>query len=188
MELIKNIVKQFYPLIIMLGCVSFAIWMFFSTGLRGKDNVFEGAGEVFSPVLDTGNLKNEGLSYVEGAVSDYVPVMTYTGGTQNAGSYIAMKSLFDVTMEDGSVVNGSEESGFTIYLTDIQNQAGDSVLMFLNADDIASMEEILVPFVYEKEQDILCCFQGGIYTVYVKICGTNGGEHTYVFQLPVEHS
>ncbi|MBQ8519467.1 MAG: hypothetical protein IJ455_07710 [Agathobacter sp.] len=188
MELIKNIVKQFYPLVIMLSCVSFVIWMFFSDGLRGKKSVFEGAGEIFAPAFDTGVVKNNALSYVGDSVSGYVPVIAYTGGTQTAGTYITLKSMFDVILEDGTIVKGSTEDGFAIYLMDIKNTADNSVLLFWTAEDIAEMEEIPAAFVYEKEQDILYCFKSGIYTVYVKIYGTDGGEETYVFSLPVEIS
>lgn len=188
MELIKNVVKQFYLLIIMLGLVSFVTWMFFSNGLHGKESVFEGAGEVFTPVIDTGEIKNEGMDYVGEVISDYVPVITYTGGVQTEGSFVIFKNMFDVTLEEGSIVSGDAEDGFAIYLLDIKNSAGESAMLLLSEEEIAVMEEIPAPFVYEKEQDILCCFNSGIYTVYVKIYGTNGGEDTYVFKLPVETS
>ena len=188
MEIIKSMLKHYYSLLLLLAFFSFVIWMFFSEGLHGKENVFWATGEVVAPLLHGGEMKSDGIAYMENNVSGYVPVITYTGGIQEVGKYISIKSLLDVTLEDGTTVNGSVEDGFTIYLEDIKNSAGNSTLMYLTAEDIANMEEIPASFVYEKEEDILHCFASGIYTVYLKIYGSNGGVESYVFQMPVEPS
>lgn len=186
MEMIKDIVRQFYPLLILTSCVLFVMGVFFSAPIYSGEGVFEGAGELFSPVADTGEIKSEGISYIEGSVSGYMPVIRYASGVQKTGSYIVFKDMFIVQKEDGSVVSGSEEDGFAIYLLDIKNHAGKSVLLTLSAEEIEALEEIPAPFVYEEEQDILCCFLSGVYTVQIKVYGAHGGQEIYEFQLPVE--
>ena len=186
MELIKDIVKQFYPLLIMLGCISFVLWIFFSAEVFGGEGVFLGTGNVFSPMLETDELKNDGLDYVGSFASGYVPVVKYMGGAQVVGTSMSFKDMFSVKNASGNFVSGSTEDDFAIYLLDIKGQAGNSVLTRLSSEFIGQMQEIPSPFVYDREQGILYFYGSGIYTVQVKIYGNSGSQSTYEFQLPVE--
>ena len=186
METIKDIVKQFYPVLIMVGSVLFVINVFFPSSEH--ENVFAEAGELFVPMISDVEIKSDGLYYIDSFVSSYVPVVIYKAGAQMEGSCISWKTQFQVTKEDGSTVRGDAEDGFAIRLLDIKNQNGESVLMRMSADEIAGIEEIPAPFVYEENQDILYCFFSGVYTVSMKVYTENGGQETYEFQLPVESS
>ena len=186
MEMIKNLIKEFYLLLIVLACVLFVVGTFFLHSMFGKNTVFQSVGGVLNPVIDSGVVKTDGIAYVEDIVSDYMPEIKYVGGIQSDGSYIYFKEQFTVKLEDGTVVSGNEEDGFAICLLDIKNQLGQSVFLTLTADEIADMTEIPASFVYDKEGDILCCFQDGIYTIYLKIYGANGGQEIFEFQFPVE--
>ena len=187
MEMIKDIVKQLYPLIIMLICVLFVTGVFFSETFLEKKGVFQGSGRLFEPVLEE-KIKNDGLHYLDVVVSTYVPVVKYVASAQTTGSSIRFKEQFEVTKEDGSVVKGSVEDEFAIYLLDIKNMAGESVLLRMTEDEIAREEEIPASFVYEAEEDILYCFENGIYTASIKVYGANGGQKTYEFMLPVDRN
>ena len=85
-------------------------------------------------------------------------------------------------------MNGSVEEDFAIYLMDIRNMDGNSVLEVLSSAEIEDMEEIPATFIYDREQDILHIFGSGIYVVYVKVYGSSGGQVVYEFKLPVEAS
>ena len=186
MEMIKDIVKQFYPLMIAVSCVLFVIWIFFPANSYNRAGVFESGGKLFQPVVNTREIKSEGIDFIKDTVSGFVPVAKYTGGVKTIGEFLVFKEQLQVMKADGSWVNGSLEDEFSIYLLDIRNKSGNSVMVTRRADEIAGMEEIPAPFVYEKEQDMLCCFGNGIYTVTVKIYGANGGMAIYEFHLPVE--
>lgn len=188
MELIKDIVRQFYPLLIMLSCITFVLWIFFSSDIFGGDGVLEGGGKVYAPMMGTDQLKNDGLSYVGGASSGYVPVVKYSAGAQNVGEEAVFKDLFSVKKENGSFVNGSTEDGFALYLMDIRTASGNSVLATLTAEEIENLEEVTTAFIYDRENDILYFHGSGTYIVYIKVYGSSGGQKTYEFKLPVEAS
>lgn len=186
--MIKDIIKQFYSLMIMLSCVMFAVWVFFSSEMKAGNDVFKAGGSLFEFAMDTGAVRNDGVSFIQDEVSSYVPLVRYAGGVRITGEILDFKELLQVRKEDGRWVSGSIEDDFTIYLMDIRNQSGKSAMAVLSAEEIAGMEHISTAFAYAKEEDILCCFGNGIYTVIVKIYGANGSMAVYEFLLPVEVS
>ena len=188
MEMIKDIIKHFYSLMIAVSCVMFVVWVFFSSGMKEGKGVFEAGGRLFELSMDTGAVRNDGVSFIQDEVSSYIPLVRYAGGTRTVGEILVFKELLQVRKEDGSWVSGSIEDDFTIYLMDIRNQRGKSAMAVLSAEEIAGMEHISTAFAYAKEEDILCCFGNGIYTVIVKIYGANGSMAVYEFLLPVEVS
>ena len=188
MELIKDITKQFYPLLIMLSCIAFVLRIFFSADVFGGEGVLESGGKIYAPMLHSDELKNDGLGYVSSAQSGYVPVAKYVGGAQCVGGQASFKNMFSVRKENGSFVGGSTEDEFALYLIDIQTESGNSVLAYLTADEIANMDEVPAAFIYDRENDELHFHGSGTYVVYVKIYGKSGGQTTYEFKLPVEAS
>ncbi len=187
MELIKDIIRQFYPLLIMCACVSFVVYVFFSANYNGGDGVFENTGNIYAPMIEDDELKQDGLNYIVEEVNAYVPEIQYNSGAKQIGDCIAFKELFLVKKEDGSFVNGSLEDDFALYLTDI-TQSGNSVLERMTSEEIDVMEEIPAAFVYDKENDLLYIYGSGTYTVEVKVYGASGATQTYEFNLPVEVS
>ena len=181
----KDIAKTFYQMLIMLACVVFVIGVFFCVFVYEKNNVFEGVGILYKPMLKE-EVVSDGISYMNAYVSKFVPTIKYDGGVQLQGSFIPLKRQFEVLKEDGSVVRGDIEDEFSIYLLDIKNQRGDSVLAQMTTEEIADIEEIPTAFIYEKEQDRLYCFETGIYIVTIKVYGANGSQDIYEFQFPVE--
>ena len=186
METIKTIVNQFYPLLIMVAAFTFVVWIFFSAPLNGEQGVFSGTGEIYTEMMDEGELKDNGLSYMEGLYSPLVPVLTYINGPVTVGESYPFKEQFRVTKEDGTSVNGKEEDEFILYLTRIENQDKENVLVSLTTDEIAGLGEIKPDFVYDKEQDILYFYAPGLYTVTVKVCVESGAQKTYTFPLLVD--
>lgn len=186
MDLIKDITKYFYPILIMVSCFLFVIMLFFSTTVYEKSGVFEGVGTLFASATDTLERKSDGISYIKNAVTTYVPVVKYVAGAPSSGSFVAFKQQLEVIREDGSAARGNVEDTFAIYLLDIKNKNGDSVLIHMTEDENTTPDEFSSPFVYDKENDVLHCFSSGVYIVYIKVYGENGGAETYEFQLPVE--
>lgn len=186
MEIIKSIVKQFYPLLTMMACVFFAIYTFFSANLNNGQGMLEAGGNLYAPMLETDELINDGFSFVGDSSREEVPVITYISGVQKVGTNFIFKSLLNVIKTDGTVVNGTTEDGFALYLIDIQTKEGKSVLQTLSATDIENLEEIPSAFIYDKAADRLYLYSSGLYTVYVKIYSESGGQETYEFKLPVE--
>ena len=188
MELIKDITKQFYQLLIMLGCASFVLWILFSAEIFEGKGVLERAGKIYASLLDLDELKNDGLGYVDSVSSGYIPVVKYVGEVQCVGGQAVFKTLFSVRQEDGSFVSGDTVDEWSLYLVDIKTSSGNSVLAMLTSEQIEALEEIPTPFIYDSERDVLYFHGSGIYVVYIKIYGKSGGHSMYEFRIPVEAS
>lgn len=187
MDLIKDMIKQFYSLLILLSCMWFVLWIFFSGGIYVGDGIFELSGRVYESLLKLDELKNDGLNYVGTFAIEELLIVEYTLGPQNVGGSVAFKDMFKVKNKNGSVISGSIEE-FALYLLDIRNEAGNSVLEVLTTEEIETLEEIPAAFIYDRTEDILYFHSSGIYMVSIKIYGMNGEQKIYEFRLPVEAS
>lgn len=185
MEWIRDIIKVFYPLLIAVSCTLFVVGIFFAAETRDGMGVFERSATVWEPAMDAGEIRNESLSFVKEEVSAYVPLVKYAGGVRAFGEVLVFQELFQVQKEDGSWTCGSAESDFAIYLMDIRNRQGNSVMVRMTEDELLEQEGCLTKFVYEKEQDLLYCFTEGIYIMCIKIYAANGGMAVYEFRFPV---
>ena len=186
MEQIKVIIKTTFGLLIMAGCVLLVIGVFFFSEHQAGMGVFGTIGEAFSPLAEDKPLVNEGTNHLQGIISGYVPLVLYNSGSQLLNTCVEFKNLLSVTLENGTTVNGNTENGFVIYLSNIQTCEGNNVLEVMSADDIAELEEVPAPFVYDKENDLLYIFSIGTYIVTLKIYTDSGASQTYEFQFPIE--
>ena len=186
MEQIKVVIKTNFGLLIMAGCVLLVIGVFFFSETEYGMGIFGTTGTTFSPLIGDDALVNDGANHLQGGVNGYIPRIHYSGGALQLGDWVEFKTMLTVELENGSMVNGSTENGFALYLLDIRTTAGNSVLEFMSTDDLANMEELPSAFVYDKELDMLYVFGSGTYTVSVKIYSDAGGMETYEFKLPVE--
>ena len=186
MEVIKDIIKQFYPLLILCSCVLFVIYVFFSAGEDGNEGVFENVGEIYAPMIGSDAVEKDSLQHLGSSTDANTPVVKYNSGAKSVGDCVSFRSLFLVEMQDGRWISGDEEDGFALYLEDIKNKSGNSVLERLSSQEIEELEEIPAPFIYDKENDLLYVYASGVYQVQIKVYGAAGGMQTYEFNLPVE--
>ena len=186
MELIKDVIKQFYPLLIMCSCVLFVIYVFFSAGDYGNEGIFENIGYIYRTMIGDDAREDDSILYLASSTDAYIPAIKYNSGAKSVGECMKFHSLFLVEMQDGSFVSGDEENGFALYLEDIKNTSGNSVLERLSSEAIDELEEIPAPFIYDKENDLLYVYSSGVYLVQIKVYGTGGGMQVYEFNLPVE--
>ena len=175
MELVKDLIRQFYPVLIMTSTVLFVVYIFFSIQIYGGKGVMEGAGQLFSPTLATGAIINNGLDYLENSNVGVMPEVRYIGGIRTVGDILIFKELFEMSEDDSE-----------IYLLDIKNGDGASALVKMSMEEIAGLEYIPAPFIYEKDLDMLFYFASGSYTVSIKVYGIDGCQEIYEFTMPVE--
>ena len=145
MEMVKNVIKQYYLLLMILACVLFVIHMFFSFPIQGGKGVFEGGGSIYTSMIEKEDAKLESMDAINKKA--FSPSILYNAGVHKVGSSTEFKSLFLVQIEDGSFIEGNIEDGFSLYLKDIVDERGCSVLEVLPTDVIFSLEEIPAPFV-----------------------------------------
>ena len=98
MELIKDIIRQFYPLLIMCACVSFVVYVFFSANYNGGEGVFENTGNIYAPMIEDDELKQDGLEYIGDEIVSYVPEIEYNSGAKSVGECIKLKEHFKLKM------------------------------------------------------------------------------------------
>ena len=187
---IKEIVKTLFSLLVMVGCLIFAINVFFFSEIEYGMGIFGTAGAIFSPLAEDDLLANEGINHMNGIVSEYIPVIRYNAYAKCVGDCVKFKDLLSVTLENGNSVSGSSENGFAIYLKDIRTKDGNSAVKIMSASEIAQTQiaNYSLPFIYDKENDLLYIFKSGTYDVKVRIYADSGGQQTYEFQLPIEEN
>ena len=171
MELIKDVMRQFYPVLIMTSCLLLVLSIFFSaSGAWGK------SGNIFSFALETRKIQNECFDYIEESMEDFFLDVRYIGGVKSVGEIVCVQELF--AMEN--------QEAYEIYLVNIKQENGDPAMVILSAEDIAAMEVIPAPIIYEKESDMLYFCSSGLFTMSIKVYGTNGSQRSYDFKMPVE--
>ena len=188
MDMIKDIVRGYYPLLIAGACVLFVVSVFFSDTGNGGMGVFGAAGSTYESMIDTEDVGTNGADLIgaAGAGAGDVPVIKYASGARVTGEVVTFKNLLKVLLPNGTEVSGGTENGFAIYLVDIRNAEGNSEMLVMSEQEIDDLEEIPASFLYDKENDQLHLHKSGTYTVIVKIYGSMGGFAEYEFKLPVE--
>lgn len=179
----KRIVVIIFTFMMVSIGVVFAIQYMFHGDLFGGKGLFQGIGNVLDV---TTNFKDNSIPQMEEVVPPkFTPLVRYVGGAQEVDSVLQFKSLFEVTTDEGTK-NGSEEDGFSIFISAIKTKENVSVLEFYSAEQIENMEEIPAPFIYDKATDSLYLYKSGSYTVSLKVYDDNGSVAEYRFVLPVE--
>ena len=188
MDMIKDIVRGYYPLLIAGTCVLFVVGVFFSDTGNGGMGVFGTAGSTYEQMIDKEDVGTNGANLIgaAGAGTGDVPVIKYASGARVTGEVVTFKNLLKVLLSNGTEVSGSTEDGFAIYLVDIRNAEGNSEMLVMSEQEIDDLEEIPASFLYDKENDKLHLHKSGTYTVIVKIYGATGLSDEYQFKLPVE--
>ena len=173
MEQIKDMIKAMWELLIIVGAVGFAIATFFADG----SGMFETSGVIYKNAIDSNVLKNNGIQYIKEYVENSALNATYCGSVRGVGEKVIFRELFQV--------EGTSEND-VIYLVDIRDKSGESVLAYLDAGKYSGCEVEAAGFIYEKDADCLSVKKSGVFIVCVQIQGGNGAKRTYEFQLPVE--
>lgn len=164
-DALKEILKQLFLIIITAACVCFVLYVLFSGNIAGETGIFKGVGNIYSSMLSEDEIRSDGISYIENLGEQTAPKLEYISGAQTAGRNVIFKSLFLVTLDDGVPKSGTEEDGFAIYLKDICDTSGNSVVSFFKTDEIEGMDEVSSSFIYDTEQDILYFHKSGTFTV-----------------------
>lgn len=182
----KTILKQIILLLIVFSCVIFALYIYYSASINGKEGLFKGTGAYVEAIMDTEMENDNDIECTEDTEEENdVPLLNYMYGTQTVGTSVKFKSLFTVTTKNGEKP-GDVEDDFTLYLSDITDVSDNSVVEVLSTEMIENLEEIPAAFIYDKEQDILYFHKSGAFKVYVNVYNEKGYKTAYEFMIPVE--
>lgn len=176
--------RYIFSLLVILPVVFFAIGFLFGDDIGDGSSMFESFGSLLEGADTQAEVEVDKTIY--DSVDDRAaPLIKYVGGVQETGTYFSLKEQLLVYTEDGEQ-NGAAEEGFSIYLKDVRNCEGMSVLNKLRAEDVAFMEQISMSLIYIEEMDLLYINNIGNYIFVVKVYGSNGASMEYEFTMPVE--
>ena len=180
----KMAVKQLFPILLVGLGIFFAASVYFD-GLLGTENgIYTDAGMIME--------KNTETDFIGEVLSDNaelqieIPSIKYIGGTRKVGESVNFKEMFQFIYQDGNMVQGTDTTYVTIYLSDVEDASGNSVCEKLSTEEIEAMEEISTAFVVDKEQDILYFHKSGSFKVLLKVYYSANIYMEYEFFIPVE--
>lgn len=186
MELLKDMIRQCYPLLVLCSCVLFVVHMFFGANLGNGKGIFERMGTLYTGILEEPPLEYGGLKHLETSNGGCLKSIHYNEGTRKVNDCIKFRSLFQVELQKDFQADMEQEYQVAIYLEDIKNLGESSVLERLTAEEIDRLEEIPAAFIYEEESDLLYFFRSGVFLVQIKVYGIDGSMERYEFYLPVD--
>ena len=175
----KELIKHY------IVAVSLALFTIFCIRYLITDSV-NGIGSIFENVNTKQQKSNSHLLLKE--ITEETPNVKYIGGTKQVGDVVIFKELFEVGISGGNYQSGIKEEGFSLYFEDIQNQYGDSMVTYLNTEEIEVLEEIPSAFIFDIEQQQLYFYKSGTFLMYIKVYTENGSSTIYSFTIPVEVS
>jgi len=180
-DIIKNYVILVFSALFAIFCINYVWNPVTGTALR------EEIGNIFENVKEKDRTSESNLLLKE-MLNVPIPSVKYIGGTKMIGDSILFKEMFQVSLEGNNYKLGTQEDGFYIYFEDIQDKNGNSVVTYLNLEDIEILEEIPTAFIFDKEQGVLYFHKSGIFVMYVKIYTIDGNSTIYECIIPVEVS
>lgn len=180
----KRTIKELFPLVLAAFACLFALMVLF-TGWSGN-GIFGDIGAGFSG-MQAGDAVPEFGTGADGLMeSGNIPSLKYSGGTRETGSCIRLEDLFQVIYPDGTVAEAASDSQMVIYFVDAEDSSGNSTAVCLTTQEIADMEEITSPLIFDQEQELLYCHKSGIYKMYVRMYYGNYDGILMEFSMPVE--
>ncbi len=179
----KSVVKRYFPVIIAALGVFFAVSVYF-IGFRGTENgLFTDIGAVLNgsseDIVITDTIEDVSFMSVE------VPEIKYIGGSQTVGDTAFIREQFQFTYQDGTSINGNETE-YVIYLLDVEDKSGKSVMETYAPEDIEEMEYISSPFIYDEVNDVLYFYKSGVFMVHIRVYYDANTYVEYEFSVPVE--
>lgn len=170
----KPFIKQYFPLILTVLGACFAIQIFFHGLGRLPSNIFTYMGASFSDFNQKDNLSTVAQK-MEARPNVPLPSIIYSGKTLTIGKAIYFPDLFPLS-----------ETNAALYLDDIRNQNGISVLTSLSSSEIETLEELPSGVIYDKEQQLLYFYDSGIYQVSLRLFLEGNDGILLECNIPVE--
>ena len=173
----KETIKLYFPLALTALCAVFAISLLFSR--------ISSINETFSQ-LSLSEYSTTITNQLHELNSRPLPKLNYEMTSLTVGDTTSFKELFSLEFPDGNTVKLNDYSNAALYLVDIKNLNGNSVLTKLSSSEIDALESLPSAAIYDTEQQILYFHKSGIYTLYIRFYFENHSGILYECQIPVE--
>lgn len=180
----KKAIKHYFPLILTVLCVVFAISILFY-GFTSQNGIFTEIGSHYLSNTQKNNSSSV-AEEVEALEKAPLPTPKYIGNALITGETYSFDELFSLELSDGSQILVDEVDTAGLYLIDIKYPGGSSVLTELSTEAIASLEEIPSAAIYDTENHLLSFHKSGIYTMYVRLYFDYRPGVLFECQVPVE--
>lgn len=183
----KEIIKNYVGIVLEACFVIFCIAYILMGTVGEKKGLADKIGTIFEDV-EIQNVKSEAHLVLKDKIESERPTVRYVGGTKRVGEFVKFKELVEVCLPQKSFESGIEEKGFYIYLEDIQDKNGNSVVISLKAEEIEALEEIPAGFILDEENGILYFHKSGVFVMYLMIYTEDEIGTAYECMLPIETS
>lgn len=180
----KTVIKQYFPWILTVLCAVFAIHIFFHGFANENHTIFDEIGKLFSNTNQKDNQSNI-AQQIEAQPQAPLPSIKYDGNTLTVGELYEFESLFTLSFPDGTMESAAL-SNTALYLVEVKNSAGNSVLTKLSASAIENLEELPSAAIYNEEEQLLSFHTSGIYTLYLRMFYQYEDGVLYQCNIPVE--
>lgn len=181
----KEIIKHYFPLTLTALSVIFASLLFFHGFDNSSQGFFSYIGSSFQTIE-----QNEIYSTVAqenlGHALTPMPLPIYEGNALVVGNTYDFDSFFKLKFSNGELLSTTELPHTALYLVDIIHTNGSSVLSLLSSDEIASLEEIPSPAIYDKENHQLSFHRSGVYTLITRLYYNQRPGVLFECTIPVE--
>lgn len=181
----KNVIVQIFIMVFTILFFVFGIYYLYDGKIGEENGFFAGIGSVISGTTES-PIVSDGINALQNTSNVTAPVVKYTGGARQVGTEVAFKELFEIALDGQTFIPATAENGFAVYFYDITDLEGTSVVEMLTTEDIDSLEEVPVAFLFDKELQVLHFCKSGTFCILVRIYTDQGAQYLYECVLPVE--
>ena len=178
-ELIKNYIIIAFLVMLVLFCIRYVL------ANPTRNELLKSIGSIFEDV-EEGTGKSNSHLLLKDVIEEETPKVKYIGGTRNVGELIHFKELIAVCLSGENYQVGTVEEGFYVYFEDIRDNYGNSIVTYLDTEEIEALEEIPTAFIFDKKREELHFHKSGTFLMYINVYTETGSCITYECKLPVE--
>ena len=173
----KETIKLYFPLALTALCAVFAISILFAK----HSSLQEMLSKLTSPDYSS-TVANELYQLTSGPL----PTLKYTATTLTVGDANHFKELFSRVFSDGNETPFHTYQNAALYLVDVKNSSGTSILTKLSTPEIDALESLPSAAIYDTEKQLLYFHKSGSYTLYIRFYFEDRSGILYECQIPVE--
>ncbi len=181
----QEIMKHYFPLILAALSAVFALFLFFYGFNNSSQGIFSYIGGSFQIPEQKEIYSMVALEISEQSLAP-MPIPIYEADTLTVGNTYDFDCFFKLKFSNGELFSTTEIPHAALYLVDVISMSGASALSCLSSEEIASLEEIPSPAIYDKENHQLSFHQSGVYTLITHLHYDHRPGVLFECSIPVE--
>lgn len=181
----KEIIKHYFPLTLTALSAVCAAFLFFHGFGDSSQGSFAYIGTSFQ-IPEQKEIYSTVAQEISEQIPAPIPIPIYNADTLTIGNTYDFDCFFKLQFSDGKLSSTTEIPQAALYLVDVIHTNGTSVLSFLSREEMASLEEIPSPAIYDKENHQISFHQSGVYTLITRLYYDHRPGILFECSIPVE--